>query len=1679
MNLRPYTAPPPPYLNFLQAGVSFNLAPEAAVALFKAKGLQPTFAWDEMLGEEHARAFTIAKMMDVDLLRDTRELVDQAIGEGRTLAWFKEQLTPHLQAKGWWGRQEVVSPEGNLVKAQLGSPARLETIFRTNMQTSYAAGQWDQITAQADALPYLMYDAIDDWRTRPEHAALDNTVLPVTDPFWEKHYPPNGWNCRCGVIQMDQAMVDAAGLTVASKAPDVGSYNWKDPTTGKTHKIPGDLDPGWDYNPGKAYTSHLSKILGEKIATLPPDMAAAAQAGLEATAAAADKAQVMEAAIKANKELAKAEGKAQLAARLAKTKERAALFNAEQALKDIAEKNPPHLGSALKQAAKSKSWEAMSAVERLALVQAKAAKIEESAHLAHYKQALAKGKKPPAAAQAVFDAQSEEVQASITADVKAKTAQVYAQDQIDTILAQPQTHGLLGDEVAALKAAQPTLSATELLSQASANATTKANAALKHIAENPAGQTLKAKALKAMLAAGETNAPPWVVLKKVEQQAAQAQAKASHAAKLTGYKKKVLAGKVPSPSEQAAFDALQDGQKTAFVDKLDAEKLKAAQTHAVGAPDVADLVPPASFPEDMSANYPKSKAGAQQWLHDQELRDADGFLDENGTHILSPFPKADMPPMELHALANQALDTGDIKLYKLAQLDPALIATANPVLSKSGIENAVIEMAKKQPEKFGARLLCDGKQVVIYDGNFDAAAAHLLGKEMKVQVLIPKGVKAPIPEALFKKPPSAPSAPSAAPSVTPAVLSAKDGAMLLHIKESMPPRDVINGEGDPFDWLMTQGEKSQLAKQPSEADKWLSELFDNPDELTAMDPGAVAADFTNMLKDQQASILAKAASKAESAPAKAAKQAAKPSVAPQVEPVVVSAPSPTPDPANFTQIGPQKGSNPGGLFQDTTTGKQYYVKWIADDAARNEVLASKLYQAAGVDVPDLYLIDKAGKPGVASTWVEGLTQNKAALTGGKVSAGVNDAFVVDAWLGNWDVAGASFDNLLVKAGKATRIDVGGALRYRAQGGIKGEAWGAKVEELESLRNPNTNPNTAALFKHVTEADLEAGVARVLAVTEENITALVDAYGPTAAAERAKLVKTLLARQADLAERFPGAAKRIPAATPSARVSAQDLTQIKASRLNGYAIRTDRDMIEDQQVLIWQEKGEAGATNTVAKLKVRGAGETAIKRLLEGSGDASSLNKQHTDSSMTTAIRGIASRAAKGEKIRTTDIDRVKAARGYFSRAYEELSAGVKAGDYAKETLQQFAGYYEPWLRAMEEAVKPGANKAYKWTATSKERFVGFNPKRITKPSTKPIALTAQEGSFVEKVIEKGRATQTDRSIYQAHFYEGEVEGVRVRYWGEEAPFALQNTVELSTEGADLASVQRALATLEKLGVNATTPTALDAEELYLTQTAYHIGGDTWRALRYVYELKDQATRIAELRKSLSEALGVKSIEKLPGYNPQGVRGAFDHGKINFYRPDLEATPAAKREWAAFQEGYRLHHSNSTNGSITATVDKVLNSGGMFTPSTDKLRRGIPLGGMSQGSDLGTGGGSYFFTRIQTTKDAYNAQGFVWKSRKLARLDSISYNHDAYGRTQGDFVLDNRRSGVSGWKSAAVGGNETIFKDGLSIFDDLEAIVANNNPERDGIIASFKRHGYTQWPDGRSLEEVIVVKGTRK
>lgn len=391
---------------------SWNMPPEAALRYFQGKGLQTSFNYQDMVAGEHARAFTVAKMMDTDLLADVQRSLIEAQAKGIPYKAWADNLVPMLQERGWWGKQVVEAPGGGQTIAQLGSPARLQTIYRTNMQAAYAAGQWDDIQDQADLAPYLMYDAVDDARTRPEHRAWDGVVLPVSHPWWQTHYPPNGWNCRCSVVQLsDDDLVDL-GLEV-SKVPKGRTHKWKNPATGETETVPDGIDPGWAANVGEARNKALQKTVTDKVASYPPALQQPAAKGLEA-AAAAGKDILRDAGASARNGLAST-GVAEAATVAG---ERVAARRISDALKD----GTPYLAPALRTLQATPAGKAMSATDLLAKAQASAARADQQAAIAAYRRAYIAGRKPSGKASAAFDALPDDARAALRTTMDAARA---------------------------------------------------------------------------------------------------------------------------------------------------------------------------------------------------------------------------------------------------------------------------------------------------------------------------------------------------------------------------------------------------------------------------------------------------------------------------------------------------------------------------------------------------------------------------------------------------------------------------------------------------------------------------------------------------------------------------------------------------------------------------------------------------------------------------------------------------------------------------------------------------------------------------------------------------------------------------------------------------------------------------------------------------------------------------------------------------------------------------------------------------------------------------------------------------------------------------------------------------------------------------------------------------------
>lgn len=210
---------------------------------------------------------------------------------------------------------------------------------------------------------------------------------------------------------------------------------------------------------------------------------------------------------------------------------------------------------------------------------------------------------------------------------------------------------------------------------------------------------------------------------------------------------------------------------------------------------------------------------------------------------------------------------------------------------------------------------------------------------------------------------------------------------------------------------------------------------------------------------------------------------------------------------HLTKKGGKLGSNEGGLYEGPK-GDKFYIKKPATKAhVTNERQAAALYQLAGAKTLDYR--DVAGGEHVATEWQQLEKKNIKDFTPAERKEAAQD-FAIHCWLSNWDAAGTGGDNQGVLNGKTTTLDVGGSLRYRAQGGPKGEAFGDVVNEFDSMRNKGMSPDAARLFAPMTKDELSESVKRVTNLSDSSIRETVG--------DDEQLANTLIARKKNLAKR---------------------------------------------------------------------------------------------------------------------------------------------------------------------------------------------------------------------------------------------------------------------------------------------------------------------------------------------------------------------------------------------------------------------------------------------------------------------------------------------------------------------------------------------------------------------------------
>ena len=256
------------------AHVGFNTPFQEQIDYLLNKLRVPTERWDDIQRSAHDRAFMVAGAAKADLLKDLHDAVLQRAADGKGLKEFQKDFKAIVAKHGWTGWTGEGSKEG--------VAWRTKVIYQTNMAQSYAAGRYRQMTdpEYLRLRPYWRYIHREGVRNpRPHHLAWHGLTLKADHPFWQSHYPPNGWGCGCRIAPIGKAEGERSAGAGLGDPPD--GWDKINPAT----DAPTGIDKGFDYAAGAGVKRPLQELVDAKLLKLPPELADALKADLEQMAA--------------------------------------------------------------------------------------------------------------------------------------------------------------------------------------------------------------------------------------------------------------------------------------------------------------------------------------------------------------------------------------------------------------------------------------------------------------------------------------------------------------------------------------------------------------------------------------------------------------------------------------------------------------------------------------------------------------------------------------------------------------------------------------------------------------------------------------------------------------------------------------------------------------------------------------------------------------------------------------------------------------------------------------------------------------------------------------------------------------------------------------------------------------------------------------------------------------------------------------------------------------------------------------------------------------------------------------------------------------------------------------------------------------------------------------------------
>jgi len=194
----------------------------------------------------------------------------------------------------------------------------------------------------------------------------------------------------------------------------------------------------------------------------------------------------------------------------------------------------------------------------------------------------------------------------------------------------------------------------------------------------------------------------------------------------------------------------------------------------------------------------------------------------------------------------------------------------------------------------------------------------------------------------------------------------------------------------------------------------------------------------------------------------------------------------------LVKIGGQLGSTRGGWYEDGAKQEKFYVKFYEDsNQARVEYIANTIYSKLGINAVKSELKTVDGEEAIASPQIPGAKSVYKDYL--EKNEDIRSGFVADAYLANWDVTGASYDNIIQDGGgKMYRVDNGGSLIFRARGGMK-EYSPDQIPELQNMRNPEFP--SGKIFGNISEKEMcQQAIKLVENLSEEDIDKIIAQSG---------------------------------------------------------------------------------------------------------------------------------------------------------------------------------------------------------------------------------------------------------------------------------------------------------------------------------------------------------------------------------------------------------------------------------------------------------------------------------------------------------------------------------------------------------------------------------------------------------